>query len=823
MSLHAVLSLGLAFALGTPQGAADAAEAWRAHDAAPASEGAERLEALEALGPPAALAGLLTLAQADVRGRLARAEVVRAVGAADCLPEVLDLLSSTEGPQARVRRELVAFLGEDRLERAQGPERVGVLVDLALDDPDPGVRRAAVGSLAAVDDPTALARLDGLLDRLPAGEELPVAEALASHAGASELLVRRVARAFEPGAERRTARTLAVLLDEYGDALAQLPGGALTPSERRPLVLGPSHPDPLVRLAANTALERLLARLAQLGELERAYTVIDALAAEGLEPLNLHYRKATLALTADGSAAPAKAAAEAILALSRGDQDVIGRWWRVRGELLLAGAEASADRMEPAREALARAAALLEGLAADRPDALPLPLQPALGNVDEAVQLGLLRCTVDLWIAFTWVAEGRAVGDLQLAGLLRRMHLRQLQVQLQAVQGRSRLAADGLQVLLDAGLGPLQLVCSNPASSTWPRRRALDVQLRLSRALAGVAQIEMPGFEPPNTEQALRDPLADPERRRLLEEILAAQDEALQIDFLEETGREQPDEGKLIRLRTYRAFYRAEMLKVREGSPAPLLRQRVASQSAIQLAQDLRADGSPTEARRLSDRMKDDLMAAAAEGGEALQEMLVARLEISVGSSWMDEGQPQEAEKAFLQAEARLRAYEDSLVDRRDSNPGDAELRAGLEQAMLQARSLRADVLLSLAVNANVRQGDAEKALGFFEQAYELKRTDFMRVLLACYRARSGRAGEARALLTRVAPNPTLYYNLACTHALLGDAEIALDYLSREFEENHPSERSRERQKEWARGDPDLAPLRSHPRFQRLVAPAGTD
>ena len=92
-------------------------------------------------------------------------------------------------------------------------------------------------------------------------------------------------------------------------------------------------------------------------------------------------------------------------------------------------------------------------------------------------------------------------------------------------------------------------------------------------------------------------------------------------------------------------------------------------------------------------------------------------------------------------------------------------------------------------------------------------------MLYACYRARSGRAAEARAALTGVQPSPAVFYNLACTYALLGDQDTAIDFLQRELEENHPTPASLERQKAWAAGDPDLASLRENPRFQRLVRP----
>ena len=132
-------------------------------------------------------------------------------------------------------------------------------------------------------------------------------------------------------------------------------------------------------------------------------------------------------------------------------------------------------------------------------------------------------------------------------------------------------------------------------------------------------------------------------------------------------------------------------------------------------------------------------------------------------------------------------------------------------------RNWRATALQSLAVNANVRMNDTERALEYFERAYELDQREYMHVLLACYRARSGRANEARAVLRGVQPSPPIYYNLACTYALLGDAATAVDFLLREFAENHPTPGSLARQKEWARGDPDLASLRGNATFRRLV------
>jgi len=68
--------------------------------------------------------------------------------------------------------------------------------------------------------------------------------------------------------------------------------------------------------------------------------------------------------------------------------------------------------------------------------------------------------------------------------------------------------------------------------------------------------------------------------------------------------------------------------------------------------------------------------------------------------------------------------------------------------------------------------------------------------------------------------SPANYYNLACTYALLGEVDLALDYLRRDFAEIRNSTGQLERQKGWARGDPDLEGLRGDPRFVALVAAA---
>ena len=74
-----------------------------------------------------------------------------------------------------------------------------------------------------------------------------------------------------------------------------------------------------------------------------------------------------------------------------------------------------------------------------------------------------------------------------------------------------------------------------------------------------------------------------------------------------------------------------------------------------------------------------------------------------------------------------------------------------------------------------------------------------------------------RALLRRVRPSPSLYYNLACTHALLGEADAALAWLERDLDPAGSSPGALRRQKEWAAQDPDLASLWEDSRFKALV------
>ena len=187
---------------------------------------------------------------------------------------------------------------------------------------------------------------------------------------------------------------------------------------------------------------------------------------------------------------------------------------------------------------------------------------------------------------------------------------------------------------------------------------------------------------------------------------------------------------------------------------------------------------------------------------------LLAAVESTLGSTLSDAGDPRAAQAELLTSVERLAELLTLLETR-----GDAP-------RMLQAiQNQQSSVYVALAVNANVKLGEPQAALEWFEKAWQLRKDDTMRVLGACYRARAQLFNEARSLLQGVVPSSLVYYNLACAHALLGDADQALEYLRLELSDPRAATGALERRKQWAREDPDLKSLRGDARFQTLVGP----
>ncbi|PIE24144.1 MAG: hypothetical protein CSA62_04900 [Planctomycetota bacterium] len=138
-------------------------------------------------------------------------------------------------------------------------------------------------------------------------------------------------------------------------------------------------------------------------------------------------------------------------------------------------------------------------------------------------------------------------------------------------------------------------------------------------------------------------------------------------------------------------------------------------------------------------------------------------------------------------------------------------------KAWLAARLAQGYV--SFAVLHNVVLHETDTARGYIEKAYTLDASIFNRVLYACYLARAGRKEKALELIGSIDPQPPLYYNLACTYALCENREEALRFLALDLEKNHPTRKSRNRQRNWASGDRDLSSLHKDPRFKALVRP----
>jgi tetratricopeptide (TPR) repeat protein len=454
---------------------------------------------------------------------------------------------------------------------------------------------------------------------------------------------------------------------------------------------------------------------------------------------------------------------------------------------------------------------------------------------------------VHLWRAL--IALDSKAGDVPVLEELRAAHVLFL---------RSRLVAwrthagdpSTLDSLFQRDLSPHTLILFNEKLAPARRGPALDRAVRLAAAFGRVAPLELMGLEgdaPPRRE--LGDVFFDPERLAILKAMRTAtrEDYERRREELRDSPRfaGDPDArnnqaqilGHLVRQLVEAENDEREALtervkgSLKERDPATiptgelrliyanLLELLTPSMHAYGLAGQLRGENRTTEARELCQQALATLRTAPL-GSSYWSELSSARFELLSGSTLMDDGRASDAETIYLAAERRLDAIESQMEERR-SNAADPEMALQLQAQTQAIRELRGDALLSLAVNANVRMGKPARALEYFERAYELNQSPFMRVLRACYRARSGKADEARTVLRSVTPVPSLYYNIACTHALLGEKSEALEFLERDLAENHPSAGSLAQKREWARKDPDLASLRGEPRFERLFGEQG--
>jgi len=804
---------------------------------------ARTLEELKQKGEVAALRALATFDSVDFRERRARSRVVVDTVSPACIGPIL---SRIEDEDPLVRRLLCRALGALNLGSARVAERVVALAERAMEDGSLDVRRESVSALANTGSAEAVPVLDRLLDELPPDERVFCARAIVDLPAARARLCARVIGAFEVPLESPADNVLGILLEEYGKALADLPGGGGTARERVPFIAGRHHQSPDVALAARRSLDRAMARMVEFHDLERADRLLATLAEEGLDPRELFYRRANLSLTEIGDVERSLQLALSLQQAAHGARPEERGRWLFFGELYVAIARFVAGDLDLAREGFEMTAARADELFSERPDLEPDPwaAEPSQYGGSLGTDRLQLAGIVELWLALTYLDRGEpkqwesGSPDARALRHLRRAQIFLLRARVIGERADSPLDSSSLDSLLDRNMSPFRLVLTRAKVERFKQGRGLLLARRLGRALATIAPFEMPGFEPyEGVARALSDPLFDTERRGLLAGLRAEERRVLERRWDKLRAREVRDRNAetrvIYRLRESRRAEEEERMQSTQayagGVPTPeellaiydgLARYLHPSRYALNLADFMRIEGLAAEARKLAERALEDYAGSLPGSNSAWTELLSAQLELSIGSTLMDEDRPREAETACLAAAGRLEAFENTLEEIRSSTQPGSFQAAGVEAQLRQTKNLRAQVFLSLAVNANVRLKDPEKALGYFEEAYELDQREFMRILLACYRARSGRGEEARGVLVGIDPRPALYYNLACTYALLGEAELALDYLGRDLEENHRTRGSRVRQVEWARGDPDLASLRSDPRFERLLRAA---
>lgn len=748
-----------------------------------------------------------------IRGR--RAQVLADLAAPRDHPALLALLDDGE---PRVRAAILQYLVRPDLGSVEPQTRVPALALLAREDADASLRRLAIDALGGLDTAEAVAVLGALIDELPRPERGWAVAALP----ASRRSARLVATLVAP--DRRPATppdVLAALLPLHGRLLVdghQGPGAAV------PIAIALKHPDPGVRSGAIEAFLAVVSRFRELGATEapRAHRVLAEFAEAGVDPRLVHHHRAGLALFPGVDPVAAREAARAIRggdagaaagarleALAGGDLSDAGLW-AFRSYWWEGLAEFALGNLGPAGASFELAAAALDGALAAR-----LDLEDEVSLLQH-VDLLHQRALVEVGLALVELGRGGAPGDrivVEHALLAHRLTL-EAQVGYARVHGEART---GWDALFDSELSPYRILFAGVSFPGLSFGQAIALQRDLGSALAAVAPREMPGFAPPaGLDLILTDPLEDPERRALLEEAALARLDGLadRIDRITSRisrrgglGWERP-EAELEELNLLDR--RRQMLQVEwaSGDQDQGLRElRVPGSQALWLARDLREEGRGPEARSVARAMQAGL-----EGDGISRwwyyhgQTLLVRCDLIIGAAFTDEDEPLRAQEALLAAIARLEGLERQLAD------------AGASAADLAPyHSLRSTALVSLAVNANVKLGRPEEALEYYEGAYALRKDDFMTVLLACYRARSGREQEARDLVRLVRPGPQTWYNLACTHALLGDTEVALDWLETELDENHASEAARNRQRAWARSDPDLASLREDPRFGALV------
>jgi tetratricopeptide (TPR) repeat protein len=746
-------------------------------------------------------------APATLAERRARARWFDRYGADEAFPGALRALEGEA--DRRARRDLLRGLAA----HADGAERRAEVAEafreLGARGPTTGPAGELIAAAVALAGEQGAALLDEWIDEWAAPERRAAAEALGELRSGGARIERRLERAFEAEpAERPDAQVLAALLAAYGRHWGEDREGLDLARRRIPIELGLSHPAPEVRRAAMIAVDAFLRACRRLETPERADDLLAGLASGQRDPRPFEALRAEHALTRGMDPSIAIGVADRLASSPLVD---LGDEWKARAAYYRGMAELAAGDPQSALRALDRSAAMYDEALAQRVDlARDANDVTRPGTGDRQAGRLAARAEVELARCLTALSDGRPGTDLRVLELCRRVHALSLEAQVAAATSSENPDLGSFDDLLAPESAPTRLLFSRPPHTEWPADRAFRVRAELGRGLASVASFEFPGFEPAQgLSPALADPEQDPQRAHLLAEIPGRRRTMLQERAmrLEMRAVEQARAGERMtpEEETELAILRWQLN--REVDDPPMEELRAPSSFALWLAEDMREDGRSSEARTLARALLDALEAQELDVKTGMGLNLAIEAQLVVGGSLTDEGEGELAEEQLLRAVERLEGLENLIVER-----------GGDEIAAQRIRVRRAGALVSLAVNANVKLGETERALEYFERAHELAPTEAGDVLLACYRARMGQAAEARAILAEVLEAPSNYYNLACTHALLGDADRALHYLERDFTENHPTPGSLRRQQDWAKSDPDLDSLRELPRFQELLA-----
>lgn len=697
----------------------------------------------------------------------------------------------------RTRRDLLRGLASHAQTEERRARVESALRDLGELGPATESARELIAAATALGGELGAGLLDRWIDAWAAPESRASANALGDLRAGGPRIERRLEQAFDADpAQRPDTEVLAALLAAYGRHWGEDRDGLDLARRRAPIEIGLRHPAVEIRRAAMLSIDNFLRACRRLETPERADRLLAGLASAQRDPRPFEALRAEHALTRGMDPGIAIAAAKRIAESPLVDT---GDEWKARSAYYRGMAELAAGDVQAATRAFDRSAALHDESLALRVDlAIDSDDAPREGNGRRQAARLADRASIELARCLAALADGRSANDLQVLELCRRAHSLSLEAQVAATSPEV-MELGSFDDLLSPDSSPTRLLFARPPHVAWPADRAFRVRAELGRCLASVASFEFPGFEPvAGLSPALADPEQDPARAKWFKELPVRRRRMLQEQVMR------------LELRAVEAARSGERMSPEDESELAILRWQVGRSvdnppmeelrapcsMSLWLAEDLREDGRSAEARELATALLAVIESDELDAKTGMGLNLAIESQLVIGGSLTDEGRGKEAEEHLLRAVERLEGLENLIIERGASEADAARIRVR-----------RAGALVSLAVNANVKLGEVDRALEYFERAHALAPTEAGDVLLACYRARMGQEAEARAILAEVLEAPSNYYNLACTHALLGDTDRALDYLERDFRENHVTPGSLRRQQDWAKSDPVGPPL----------------